>query len=317
MRYIFCIAEHADNTAENGSHFWNAVLTKCDVTIHSSKSGEIQMSKYLFFDMDGTLISPITRHIPESAIKGIQKAMAAGHKCFLCTGRSYRLGLEYDDELHLPGMVFCNGAGLAYEGEILETEDIDSELVYRMMEITDYLGGDYSLLTRNFMYKNEKSYLHSARNWGSRYTNESTEEIFARRGVRFMGDYHGEAVQKIDIYFTSQMIADIFFSRVPDSLQLVRAGGYYSGTGDRGGEITKAGVNKGTGVRKVIERFGGTLDDCYGFGDSSNDIEMMKTCGHSIAMGNGSEAVKDLAEVVTDSVDDNGICNALVHFGLI
>lgn len=275
------------------------------------------MSKYLFFDMDGTLISPATRHIPQSAVKGIIKAMEAGHKCFLCTGRSYRLGLEYDDELHIPGMVFCNGAGLAYEGEILETEDIDQNLVYKMMEITDYLGGDYSLLTREYMFKNEKSYLHSARNWGSRYENESTEEIFARRGVKFMGDYHNEPVQKLDIYFTSQMIADIFFSRVPDSLQLARAGGYYAGTGDRGGEITKAGVNKGTGVLKVLKRFGGTLDDCYVFGDSSNDIEMMKTCPHSIAMGNGTDYVKSICETVTDSVDDNGIYNALKKYGLI
>ena len=37
------------------------------------------MSKFLFFDMDGTLISPSTRHIPESAVKGIAKAMEAGH----------------------------------------------------------------------------------------------------------------------------------------------------------------------------------------------------------------------------------------------
>lgn len=267
--------------------------------------------------MDGTLISPSTRHIPESAVKGIRKAMENGHKCFICTGRSYHLGLEYDDEIHMPGMVFCNGAGIAYEGEILNTKDIDPELVYKMMEITDYLGGDYSLLTREYMFKNEKSYLNSARNWGSRYEDLTTEEIFAKRGVKFMGDYHGEPVQKIDIYFSSQMIADIFFARVPESLQLVRAGGYYAGTGDRGGEITAAGVNKGTGVRDVLARFGGTLDDCYGFGDSNNDIEMMKTCGHSIAMGNGSDSVKNICEYVTDHVDEDGIYNALVHYGLI
>ena len=56
------------------------------------------MSKYLFFDMDGTLISPSTRHIPQSAVYGINKAMEAGHKCFICTGRSIHLAQKFTRE---------------------------------------------------------------------------------------------------------------------------------------------------------------------------------------------------------------------------
>ena len=275
------------------------------------------MSKFLFFDMDGTLISPSTRHIPESAVKGITKAMEAGHKCFICTGRSFHLAQEYMDEIAIPGIILCNGAGVAMDGKILSTTDIPQELVYKLMEITDYLGGDYSLLTRECMFKNESSYKQSARNWGSRYTDLSIEEIFAKRGVRFMGEYKGEPVQKMDIYFTQQMIADIFFSRVPDNLQLALSGGYYAGTGNRGGEITAKGINKGTGIRKVLEIYGGSTEDCYGFGDSNNDIEMMQTVKHSIAMGNGAQNIKDMCEYVTDHADEDGIYNALVHYGLI
>ena len=197
------------------------------------------MSKYLFFDMDGTLISPSTRHLPQSAVYGITKAMEAGHKCFICTGRSIHLAQEYMDEIAIPGIIFCNGAGVAVDGKIVSTTDIPQEHVYKLMEITDYLGGDYSLLTTTCMYKNESSYKQSARNWGSRYENLTTEEIFAKRGVRFMGDYQGEPVQKMDIYFTQQMIADIFFSRIPENLTLALSGGYYAGTGNRGGEVTE------------------------------------------------------------------------------
>ena len=89
--------------------------------------------------MDGTLISPSTRHIPESAVKGITKAMEAGHKCFICTGRSFHLAQEYMDEIAIPGIIFCNGAGVAMDGKILSTTDIPQELVYKLMEITDYL----------------------------------------------------------------------------------------------------------------------------------------------------------------------------------
>ena len=59
------------------------------------------------------------------------------------------------------------------------------------------------------------------------------------------------------------------------------------------------------------------MDDCYGFGDSNNDIEMMRTVAHSIAMGNGAQNIKDMCEYVTTSADEDGIYNALVHYGLI
>lgn len=44
---------------------------------------------------------------------------------------------------------------------------------------------------------------------------------------------------------------------------------------------------------------------------------MMQTVKHSIAMGNGAQNIKDMCEYVTDHADEDGIYNALVHYGLI
>ena len=46
------------------------------------------MRKYLFFDIDGTLLSDVTHTVPQSAIEAIKKAKENGHHCFLCTGIS-------------------------------------------------------------------------------------------------------------------------------------------------------------------------------------------------------------------------------------
>ena len=40
----------------------------------------------LFFDIDGTLLDNDTNQVPDSTIKALKKAQAAGHKIFLCTG---------------------------------------------------------------------------------------------------------------------------------------------------------------------------------------------------------------------------------------
>jgi hydroxymethylpyrimidine pyrophosphatase-like HAD family hydrolase len=53
------------------------------------------------------------------------------------------------------------------------------------------------------------------------------------------------------------------------------------------------------------------------FGDGGNDIPMLQHVACGIAMGNASDEVKAVAGYVTDSVDDDGLTNALRHFGLI
>lgn len=52
------------------------------------------------------------------------------------------------------------------------------------------------------------------------------------------------------------------------------------------------GFSKGTGILKVCEMLGIDINDTYAFGDSNNDISMLKTVGHAIVMGNGTEEAK-------------------------
>jgi len=53
------------------------------------------------------------------------------------------------------------------------------------------------------------------------------------------------------------------------------------------------------------------------FGDGGNDTAMLIYSGTGIAMGNAGDDVKEAADYVTSSVDDNGIPAALRHFGIL
>jgi len=150
------------------------------------------------------------------------------------------------------------------------------------------------------------------------YNNGLTvEENFKRRGMKPLTTYNNESIQKVDFNFDSELIADIFLSRVPQHLNLVVNGGYFSGFGKRSGEITATNVSKGTAIKRVVEMFSGDMKDTYGFGDSANDKEMLEVCHHSIAMGNASDDIKKLANYVTDDNDHDGIYKALKHFEII
>jgi hydroxymethylpyrimidine pyrophosphatase-like HAD family hydrolase len=52
-------------------------------------------------------------------------------------------------------------------------------------------------------------------------------------------------------------------------------------------------------------------------GDAPNDMEMLEFAGISVAMGNGKEEVKQVADYVTSTVDEDGWAKAMKHFGLI
>ena len=75
--------------------------------------------------------------------------------------------------------------------------------------------------------------------------------------------------------------------------------------------------DKGTGPTYVADHLNISTDDCYAFGDSNNDISMFKAAGHGIAMGNACDELKEIAEYVTDSVNDDGIYHAFEHYHLI
>ena len=117
--------------------------------------------------------------------------------------------------------------------------------------------------------------------------------------------------------FTNALTADIFFSRVPDDVSLVMAGGYFAGMGNLGGELTAKGISKATGIATVLDMYGADLSDSYVFGDSSNDLEMIRLCPNSVAMGNGTKEVKEAADFVTTHCDEDGIFHGLQHYGLI
>jgi hydroxymethylpyrimidine pyrophosphatase-like HAD family hydrolase len=82
-------------------------------------------------------------------------------------------------------------------------------------------------------------------------------------------------------------------------------------------DITAKGADKGEGILTLSARLG--LDARYtmAFGDGGNDTSMIKAAGIGVAMGNALESLKREADYTTTSVDDDGILNALRHFGIV
>ena len=82
-------------------------------------------------------------------------------------------------------------------------------------------------------------------------------------------------------------------------------------------EFVPKGFSKASGIEKTCELLGIEKEDTYAFGDSINDVEMLKHVQHGIAMGNGTKAAKEAADYITAPLHEDGIYKGLEHFGLI
>ena len=76
-------------------------------------------------------------------------------------------------------------------------------------------------------------------------------------------------------------------------------------------EVLTKGVNKAFGLEKLAQKLNIDPSEIAAIGDAANDIEMLEYAGLAIAMGNASEEVKAIADIVTDTNENNGVIKAI------
>ena len=94
---------------------------------------------------------------------------------------------------------------------------------------------------------------------------------------------------------------------LPDELSVVQTAPFYL-------EVIPKRINKGQGIRDICHALGLSTEEVISFGDAANDIPMLQTAGVGVAMGNASQAVKDEADFVTLTNNEDGIAYALERF---
>lgn len=79
-------------------------------------------------------------------------------------------------------------------------------------------------------------------------------------------------------------------------------------------EINGLGATKGEAIARLADYLGLAHGQTMGFGDGDNDMTMMTMSGIGVAMGNAVDSLKEKADYVTVSNDEDGVAAALEHF---
>ena len=149
-----------------------------------------------------------------------------------------------------------------------------------------------------------------------RLTKEIRDYILSsRQGGESQVDYlreRGEDVEKLTINFAyNENGHRIDYDAVWEVLKKYPDVNAVSG-GMKNIEVTKKGVSKASGLLYLGKKLGIAPEEMMVFGDSGNDLDMIKMAGIGVAMANAEPEVLKAADFVTKSNNENGVGGFLV-----
>lgn len=261
------------------------------------------MIKLIATDLDGTIIDAHGRCSQET-VKAIKRAKEMGITYAICSGRP------------LPGVLaLVEGWGLApladyiigsNGGEVLEVSTgkkvqaytLEPELIKEICDLYEPLGAVATLYGEG----------------RTLYVDKITETGIAMAKRVVMDPVEADIRSMLkQPEIKEMMIVD------PDNMENIEAfckahpDPRYIGfkTAKDLFEFNHPLLAKDVGVRILAAKMGICSDEIIAFGDTTNDVDMLKYVKYGIAMANGTQDAKDAAYAITDSVDEDGFAHYL------
>ncbi len=245
-------------------------------------------------DFDGTILKDGAWEAPKEFFEVINEAMRKGYRFVAASGRQYPNMYAMLRDLEQEIVYICeNGCLVMYQGEVIHKETIDELLAKELLADLQAQGGDseitYSGQETCYMVPNNPAFAE-------------VMEKTVHYHVTIVEDFGEikEAPLKLAICFPKgipEKTKAWFIEKYGDRLQIVDAGNNFL-------DFNPLGSGKGAALKMVAERFGFELEECMAFGDSENDMSMLRIAGASFAMEHAREHVKAVARYTCDSVED-------------
>ena len=247
------------------------------------------MYKLIAIDMDGTLLKN-DKTVSDRTKKTLKEAREKGVNVVIATGRPIDGVSRYLEELDMLGE---NDYVLSYNGGlVLKTK---SREIISKIALT---GADlYGLITpKNSKYTEVEANINNIKIGINDYS-------------KIEDDHSIIKVMMIDEPEVLQKAVDNLPKEVYEKYTVVRSTPYFL-------EFLNKEVNKGTGVKLLADHLGVKQEEVMTFGDAENDLDMIVYAGMGVAMANGFEEVKEAANYITDSNEEDGVAKAIEKFVL-
>ena len=254
------------------------------------------MIKMIVLDLDETLLRT-DKTISLYTLEVLKKACEAGIRIVFATARPYRAIKYLMEEVACSTAVYHNGAAALMDGENAESSSIPaSDAAYILHTLqAEYPGKKLVAEINDMIYAN----FDVIAIWGK---NQKEKEILEASSIwTDFSDLPEVNADKIIIEINSEqeyetvqsLLTPDLYGQLSDGKSLCL--------------VMHRDATKLNAVKRIAVKLGIDRTEIAAFGDDYNDIELIKYCGIGVAMGNAVEEVRQAADAVTATNNDDGV----------
>ncbi|WP_041138544.1 Cof-type HAD-IIB family hydrolase [Beduini massiliensis] len=260
--------------------------------------------KIAFFDIDGTMVNVPNGmlHPSSETMRVLNTFKQQGNYIVVATARGSAPGSVQD--IDFDGYIFNDGHYILFNKEVWLDDLFSKEDIAKQIAAYKKHGGKSMFCGHEQTwceYLDDPMVIdHREMFSGTRTRPTDQIETFTAADVK--------AISCCVLFETVEQLKACYnelkeeFTMVPYYTGLIRM------------DVYRKGFTKGPACQFMFEKLGIPRENTYAFGDGINDKEMLQLVGHGIAMGNGLDEIKAVADDITDTVDQDGIAKAFKKY---
>lgn len=259
--------------------------------------------KALFFDIDGTLFSEISKQVPQSAALALKKTRQYGNLVFINTGRTLcqtegiRRDVETDGLLCGCGTYVTAGGSVLYDYRISgrQAEELKEKIIrFGMDAVMEGVDGCYFRTGGPVMPMMRR-----------------IRELLLESGACAPAGWDDPSCRVSKFCVTADENSDRegFFTSLEGIDVIDRGGNFY--------ECVPQGHSKASAIELILARYGIHKENAWVFGDSMNDLSMFQYSMNSVLMGKHDKGLEPYATFVTKTVEEDGLAYAMEKLGML
>lgn len=258
--------------------------------------------KMIAIDIDGTLLNNDKKILFETK-QDIIKAYDKGIIICICTGRAYPAAKRYVDELGLDiPLILYNGSRILMNNgaEIIFNKTIDKEVSNSVFDIINMNDGTFCFWKEDTLYFNKN--------------NEYTAYYEKLTGIKptIIIDYDESIFTNINKFLWFDTPENLMF--IKNNILNNVAGIDCFKSQNYILEIVPTGINKGEAIKFLANYYNIDISEVIAIGDDENDISMIMAAGLGVAMKNAKDCVKEVADYISSSNEENGVGKVINEF---
>jgi Cof subfamily protein (haloacid dehalogenase superfamily) len=272
------------------------------------------MYKLVAIDLDGTLLN-FNKQISDIDKETINYALNSGVKILVCSGRIFAGARIFARYLGINGpLIACNGAIIkeVETDEVLYSDFLEFEACKEVIDFCKEEDLYFHIYAGDTMYT-ERLEFSSKFYWDKNLTLSKSKQVDIRLVEDITKAIRNKSSNIAKIVAVSKDLEKL--SSVRSRVANIKSLSVVSSNSDNF-EVVNGGVSKGNALKFVAEKLGICKSEIIAIGDNENDCSMLDFAGLAVAMGNAEDYIKEMADYITLSNNDNGVSEVLKKFVL-